>query len=122
MEHLYRVFLECKIYSKVASYKTRKGGIVNGRNENVLFCFKGMVSARTKLERTHHVNMGSLLGFEELWSNGGVLCKYIGNEVCWVVAGRPLFSGFPSVCMYVCLFVCNGQLWRPEESTDFDET
>ena len=24
--------------------------------------------------------------------------------------------------MYVCLFVCNGQLWRPEESTDFDET
>ena len=24
--------------------------------------------------------------------------------------------------MSVCLFVCNGQLWRPEESTDFDET
>ena len=41
---------------------------------------------------------------------------------CWVVARVPLFSLFPSVCMYVCVFVCNGQLWRPEESTDFDET
>ena len=23
---------------------------------------------------------------------------------------------------FVCWFVCNGQLWRPEESTNFDET
>ena len=38
--------------------------------------------------------------------------------IYWVVARLPLFSVFPSVCM----FVCNGQLWRPEESTDFDET
>ena len=41
---------------------------------------------------------------------------------CWVVARVPLFSLFPSVCMFVCLFVCNGQLWRPEEPTYFDET
>ena len=26
------------------------------------------------------------------------------------------------VCMFVCMSVCNGQLCRPEKSTDFDET
>ena len=40
-----------------------------------------MVSARLNLEHAYHVNMGSVPVFEDLWCNGGVLCKCIENEV-----------------------------------------
>ena len=63
--------------------------------KNSLFCFKGMVSACLKLEHAHHENMGSLLVFEELCCNGGVLWKCIENEV------------------YICMWSCNNtiDLW-----------
>ena len=67
--------------AKLAIYKTRKARLVNMKNENALFCFKGIVSARIKLEHAYHVNMGSLPVFEDLWCNGGVLCKCVENEV-----------------------------------------
>ena len=42
------------------------------------------------------------------------ICLYVGWSLEY-----PYFHFFR---LYVCMFVCNGQLWRPEESTDFDET
>ena len=46
------------------------------------------------------------------------VCLYVGWSLEY-----PYFHFFRlSVCLFVCMSVCNGQLWRPEESTDFDET
>ena len=52
--------------AKLAIYKTRKARLVKRKDENALFCFKGMVSARIKLEHAYHVNRGRLPVFEDM--------------------------------------------------------
>ena len=71
-------------------------------------------------------------------------CRYVGQSIqskkqIFEIFFYPYYQQFRryvclSVCLLggrqttvilrfsVCLYVCNGQLWRPEESTDFDET
>ena len=58
--------------AKLAIYKTRKAKL-KGKNANVLLCFKGMVSARVKMEQAYLLSL-DIVG--DQWYTDEVLCFF----------------------------------------------